>query len=117
MRHLSWIVTVPLAAIVIVFAVNNRDAVMLDLWPFDIVIAAPAFLLVLGTAVLGFVAGGCVVWLTAFGRQREARRHERRIDTLEREIGRLQATTHGATPTTTPGAVRLSPPAGAPSSG
>ncbi|MSO80926.1 MAG: DUF1049 domain-containing protein [Alphaproteobacteria bacterium] len=117
MRHLRWIVTVPLTAIVIVFAVNNRDAVMLDLWPFDIAIAAPAFLLVLGSAALCFVAGVSVAWLTAFGRQREARRRDRRINTLEREIGRLQTTTQGASPTMQAGTARLSPPAGTPMAG
>ncbi|MGE0256973.1 MAG: lipopolysaccharide assembly protein LapA domain-containing protein [Alphaproteobacteria bacterium] len=96
MRHLSWIVTLPFAAIVVMFAVNNRDPVVLDLWPLDVVVTAPAFLLVLGAAVTGFLAGGFVVWIAAIGRRREVRRRDRRIDTLEREVGRLQDTTRAA---------------------
>ena len=95
MRHLSWIATLPLAILVIVFAVSNRESVALDLWPLDIVIAAPVFLLVLGAAFIGFLAGGCVVWLAAVGRRRETRQRDRRIDTLEREVGNLQGATQG----------------------
>ncbi len=34
-----WIVVAPLAAAVIVFSVNNREDVVLDLWPLDLMTA------------------------------------------------------------------------------
>ena len=34
-----WVVVLPLAAAIIVFSVNNRSEVVLDLWPLGVVIA------------------------------------------------------------------------------
>ncbi|MCK5546147.1 MAG: LapA family protein [Rhodospirillaceae bacterium] len=59
-RLISWIIILPTAAVVVVFALNNRGAIAIDLWPFGIVVEMPvylAFILVFGVgAVLGGVA-------------------------------------------------------------
>ncbi|NNE84727.1 MAG: LapA family protein, partial [Alphaproteobacteria bacterium] len=43
MKRLRWLITVPLALILIVFAVNNRHLVDVSLWPLGIVISLPLF--------------------------------------------------------------------------
>jgi uncharacterized integral membrane protein len=63
-KHFSWILTLPLTVVVIVFAVANRDFVPLDLWPFEIALQVPVFALVLGSMILGFLIGALAMWLS-----------------------------------------------------
>lgn len=86
MRYLSWIITVPIALLVISFAVSNREAVDLTIWPLPFVMAAPVYLLVLLTLVLGFIIGGLVAWGGQHHHRREARRGRERIRQLTEEL-------------------------------
>ncbi|MEM7226235.1 MAG: LapA family protein [Pseudomonadota bacterium] len=86
MRRLSLIITAPLAVIVVVFALTNRQVTEINLWPFGQEIAAPLFALVLGCAFIGFVIGAAVMWVSD-GRVRKKRRAaEFRITNLEQEL-------------------------------
>ena len=87
-----WIVVMPLAAAVIVFSVNNRADVVLDLWPLDMVTQPlPVFSVVLAGLFAGFLIGGLVVWISG-GKARRRARHERhRADRAEREIKEAEA--------------------------
>ena len=86
MRRLSLILTVPLAVIVVIFALTNRQVTEVRLWPFGIELAAPLFLLVLLCALAGFLIGAAVMWF-ASGRSRRRHREARwRITDLEREL-------------------------------
>ena len=53
MRRLSWIISIPLMVIAVVFAVVNRQSTQVNLWPFDFELQAPLFLVVL-LAARGF---------------------------------------------------------------
>lgn len=90
LRRLSWILTLPLALLVVSFAVSNRDSVALGLWPLPFMAELPVFALVLGTFVLGFVAGGLVAWAGQHGHRAAERRHQSRADRLEREVEQLK---------------------------
>lgn len=82
-----WIIVVPFAAVIVVFSVNNRAEVTLDLWPLDVVSAPlPVFLIVLGGLVAGFFAGGFVSWRSAGRSRARARAEARRADQAEREL-------------------------------
>jgi len=82
-----WIVVMPLAAAVIVFSVNNRADVVLDLWPLDMVTQPlPVFSVVLAGLFAGFLIGGLVVWISGGKARRRARREGHRADRAEREI-------------------------------
>jgi len=98
LRHLSWIVTVPLALLAMSFAVSNRHAVSIGLWPLPDIVELPAFLLVLGPMLLGFLAGGFTVWLDAHRHRRAARLERARADRLEKEIGSLRSAPVTASP-------------------
>ncbi len=77
MNRLAWIVTAPIALLVILFALMNRQEVSLSLWPLPWDISAPLFLFTLGAVVFGFLFGALVTWIsdgTTRQKLREARR-------------------------------------------
>lgn len=86
MKFLWWIVLALVALVLILFAVSNREAVAVGLWPLPSVIQLPLYLVVLGTLVIGFFAGQLVTWVGGWRWRREARRSRERIATLEREL-------------------------------
>lgn len=73
MKILFWVVMVPLAVAVTVFAVANRGPVTIDLWPFPFVIETPIFLLVLLCGLVGFLVGTFVAWIAGGKGRRRAR--------------------------------------------
>ena len=46
MKKIRWLISLPVALILVVFAINNRNLVDVSLWPFDLVGRAPVFLIV-----------------------------------------------------------------------
>ncbi|MDX2101095.1 MAG: LapA family protein [Alphaproteobacteria bacterium] len=90
MRRLWLLIGLPLVAAAAVFAANNRTAAPIDLWPFGITIDVPVFLLVLGTLAVGLLLGGAFVWVKLIGWKLRARRNDRRIADLERDVATLR---------------------------
>lgn len=90
MKHLSWIITLPLLAIAVVFAVNHRGRVTLDLWPLPISLEPPLYLLVLLSIFVGFLIGGVVVWVAQGRNRHKARERRFRVEELEREVSFLK---------------------------
>lgn len=78
MKRLRWLITAPLALILIVFAVNNRHLVDVSLWPLDFIVRWPLFVFVYIGVVAGFLAGAIIAWASSAQRHRHARR--RRAD-------------------------------------
>jgi len=76
--------------VAVVFAVTNRGAATLNLWPFGITVEAPLFILVLGSALFGIVVGGAIAWLSAGRQRRRARAAEARAVAAERALSILQ---------------------------
>lgn len=91
MRHLSWLITLPLAAVILSFAVSNRETATLTLFPLPFEMAVPLYILGLGALVLGFLLGGLVAWLAGGRRRRELRLARRRIAGLERDLAAVEA--------------------------
>lgn len=90
MKYISWIITIPILAIAIIFAVNHRQRTPIDLWPLPMEVAPPLYMLVLGAIFIGFLLGGTVVWWSQGRHRRRARERRYRIEQLEREVSRLQ---------------------------
>ncbi len=91
-KFLSALVLVPLALILVVFAVANRQVVTLSFDPFNaaepaLSIRLPLFVLLIAAAVLGVVAGGLATWV----RQRHWRRSARRSEAELRQLRRAPA--------------------------
>lgn len=86
MRILAWLIGLPLAVVVAVFAVANRQEIRFDLWPLPFDLEIAAYLAVLVPLAVGLLSGALLVWLsTAPGRLR-ARRDRRRSESLERQL-------------------------------
>ncbi len=90
MKYLSWILTVPLAIVAVVFAVSNRAGATLNLWPLGISVEAPLFILVLGSALAGLIAGGFIAWFSAGSTRQRRRAAVHRAEAAERELAFLR---------------------------
>lgn len=90
MKHLTWIITLPLTIAALVFAIANRQSVTLDLWPFEIELSAPLFIVVLLSLFVGFLVGGMIAWFSAGRTRSRARSALYRAEQLERENTRLR---------------------------
>ena len=90
MRSLSWIILFPLAVVLIVFAVSNRDAVLIDLWPLPISIEISLFVLLFAALVVGVFWGGVAAWLSGGDARKAARSKARELKQAETEIKRLK---------------------------
>jgi uncharacterized integral membrane protein len=90
-KLLFWIFAVPLAALIIIFSVNNRAEVELDLWPLDMTAAPlPVFSVVLASLLAGFLIGGVIAWLSGGEARRRARRMTRRAEEAERALAEAE---------------------------
>jgi uncharacterized integral membrane protein len=94
-RFVAAIILVPLAIVLIAFAVANRQSVTLSLDPFSAdrpagSLTMPLFALIIGLLVLGVLIGGLASWLRHGRWRRLARRAEREADALRAEIASLR---------------------------
>ena len=64
-RLISWLIMLPAAVAVVVFALHNKEPVALNLWPFAMVIEIEVYLLLTGVLAAGVVLGGVVSWAGA----------------------------------------------------
>jgi uncharacterized integral membrane protein len=90
-KLVHWLVAVPVALVLIIFAVSNREVVTVTFWPLPIQVGAPLWLVVLLAALVGFLFGEIVAWVNGRRWRRDARRKTRRIDALERELAATQS--------------------------
>ncbi len=79
MKRLGWILAAAFALGAIFFAVLNREAVTLDLWPIPIEIAAPLYLFTFGVLLFGFLLGLFAFWMASAPARRELRRLRREL--------------------------------------
>lgn len=89
-KVLFWIVVLPTALAVIVFAVNNRQAVEIDTWPLPYMIEMPIFAVALIGVFVGFLWGGFVAWVGAGKTRRRARELMRRVESDQRDMAILK---------------------------
>lgn len=85
-RHLSWILTAPIAVLVVLFAVSNLDSVTLSLFPLPYDLTVRVYLLTLIVLFVGFVLGSIVTWIADRKRRRLTRIQGRRLAELEHEL-------------------------------
>lgn len=90
MKYLSWIITLPLIAVAVIFSVNHRQPVEIDLWPLPFAIEPPVYLVVLLAVFIGFLLGGSIDWWSQGRNRRTARWRRYRIEELEREVAFLK---------------------------
>ena len=86
MRFLSWLITLPVPVLVMLFALQNREQVELTFWPFDVQIAMPLSFLAVGLTAIGVVVGVLSVQFALFRMWREKRKCIKTIKNLERQV-------------------------------
>jgi len=108
-KIVTAIILVPLAIVIVAFAVANRQTIVVSLDPFDSVNPAyaasmPLFVLIFVLVIFGVILGGIAAWLGQMrwrwaARRAEQENHELRLenDLLRRQLSQPEQT-------------RLSPP-------
>jgi uncharacterized integral membrane protein len=94
-RIVTALILVPLAIVVISFAVANRQSVVVSFDPFDQVHPAftralPLYLLMLMLLIGGVVVGGSAAWLRQAKWRRAARLADAQARELRAEVDRLK---------------------------
>ena len=83
LRLIRLLIAAVAAAYLIVFAVQNRGAVEIVVWPGVVPIAAPVWGVVLAAVIAGVLLGGVSVWLTSMGWRARAAAAMRRLRAQE----------------------------------
>ncbi len=97
MRFLSWLLFLPFALIVVIFAVSNRGPIAVDFWPLPFSQDVTLYLLSLGTLAFGFFFGALLTWMSvakwrvvAISRKKDTEYAEAEIERLNAKIKDLQ---------------------------
>jgi uncharacterized integral membrane protein len=114
-RIFTVIIVIPLAVILIAFAVANRQAVTVSFDPFSSTDAAsaatlPLFVLIFILVILGVIAGGIAAWLGQTKWRRAARRLDAEVRALRDEVDAERHRARTVTPDARPRPV-IPPPA------
>ncbi|WP_417830116.1 LapA family protein [Thalassospira sp.] len=83
MRILYWIISIPLAVLIAVFAVSNREPVTLSLWPLPFEIDLPLFLPIMVALLIGLGFGFAFEWLLQGKHRRAARRMDSELKRIK----------------------------------
>jgi uncharacterized integral membrane protein len=118
-KLVTALIVIPLAIVIIAFAVANRQSVTVSFDPFSAsapaaVVTLPLFALVILLLIVGVVVGGTAAWLGQGGGRRAVRRLERDAHELRAKLGayEAQANEPSIVPTTgePPQRLKLRPP-------
>lgn len=92
LKKIFWlIVGIPIAILLVLFSVANRQIVSVALFPIDtggsrFMLEFPLFVFLFLALLLGVLVGGVVVWFSQGAYRRTARREKGRADELARQI-------------------------------
>ncbi len=94
-KIVSAVIGIPIAVLLILFAVANREPVTLSLDPFApdtpaLAVSMPLFVLVILALMLGVIVGGVADWLRQGRYRKEARSRRAEVRRLEAERERLR---------------------------
>ena len=94
-RLVAAIILVPLAVIIIAFAVANRQSVTLSFDPFSsnepaASVTLPLFALIILLLIIGVLIGGLATWLRQGKWRGSARRFERELHRLREKLAALE---------------------------
>ena len=94
-RIVTALILVPLAVVLVTFAVANRQTVIISFDPFDqthpaFALALPLFALILLLAIGGVIVGGAAAWLKQSKWRRAARLAQGQARELRAELDRLR---------------------------
>jgi uncharacterized integral membrane protein len=91
MSRFAWILTLPLMVVIVLFAVSNRENVLIDLFPLPSSLTAPLFAVVLMTLVVGIAIGALIEGARGWKTRRALKDANRRADALAESLAALKA--------------------------
>jgi len=96
-RIVGWVVLVPLCIVLIVFALANRQLVVVNFNPFvpsealsTPGVGVPFFLVLFTVLLLGVVLGGIATWFAQSHHRRDERSYRRETERLAREVDAMR---------------------------
>jgi uncharacterized integral membrane protein len=94
-KIVAAVILIPLAIVIIAFAVANRQIVTVSFDPFSSDLAAssvtrPLYQMIIAVLIAGVVIGGVAAWLRQAKWRRVARRLEHEVEELRREVASLK---------------------------
>jgi uncharacterized integral membrane protein len=96
-RIVGWVVLVPLCLVMVVFALANRQLVVVNfnpLVPSEALttpgVGVPLFLVLFAVLLFGVVLGGVATWLAQGQHRRDERSYRRESERLSREVDALR---------------------------
>ncbi|EKE76936.1 LapA family protein [Oceanibaculum indicum] len=89
-RILTALITLPFLLLAVLFAVSNREAVEITLWPLPYAATLPLFVTILAMLFLGFLIGAGFMWIEVLRTRRQIRILRRVADQQEQELNRLR---------------------------
>lgn len=92
-RIVGWFILLPLSAVLIVFALANRQLVVVNFNPFISPQAlagsgagVPLFLIIFAVLLIGVLLGGIATWFAQAPHRREERHWRRHAEVLSRDL-------------------------------
>lgn len=94
-RILKLLVLVPIAIVILAFAVANRTVVSVSFDPFSAndpgaIIMAPLFVVLFLTLIVGVIVGGTAAWFAQGSNRRKARHARQEAEQWQDEARRLR---------------------------
>lgn len=96
-RIVGWVVLVPLCLVLIVFALANRQLVVVNFNPFvpsealtTPGVGVPLFLVLFTVLLFGVVLGGIATWFAQASHRRDERAYRREAERLSREVDAMR---------------------------
>jgi len=95
-KIVTAIIVIPLAAVIIAFAVANRQTVTVSFDPFSstspaYAVTLPLFAIIIAVLILGVVIGGIAAWIRQSKWRRTARRLDGDVRALHQELAAVRA--------------------------
>ena len=85
--RLIWlIITMLLVAVAIAFAASNEALITIYLWPFDGMLTAPIWLVVMSSFIIGGLLSTCLMWTQALAIRARLWNLQGKFNRLETEI-------------------------------
>src|SRR5579885_1935165 len=94
-KVVTAVIVVPLAVVIVAFALANRQAVTVSFDPFSsaapaYAVSLPLFVLIFVLVILGVIIGGVAAWLRQASWRRSARRLDADVRVLHQEVEALR---------------------------
>jgi uncharacterized integral membrane protein len=95
LKVVKFIILAPIAVLLLVFAFANRQIVSISFDPFvsddnpAFALAAPLFLVLILTLIVGVIVGGAAVWLSQGRFRRAARQTRFEVDRLRERVANV----------------------------